>query len=100
MNRVLVAAALLLAAPAFAQETASRDHTVTVTSTVPAMAGQGPPQIYVRERVNAGTVLRGGSNLADRVVLFIHGAGTPGEVAFDVPYPGLQLDGLSGLCRL
>ena len=24
--------------------------------------------------------------LADRVVLFVHGAGTPAEVAFDVPY--------------
>jgi pimeloyl-ACP methyl ester carboxylesterase len=26
------------------------------------------------------------SNLADRVVIFIHGAGTPAEVAFDVPH--------------
>ena len=26
------------------------------------------------------------SSLADRVVLFVHGAGTPSEVAFDVPY--------------
>jgi pimeloyl-ACP methyl ester carboxylesterase len=60
------------------------DHYVPVHSTVPAMTGQ-ISEIYVRERLRAGTVLRAGS-LADRVVLFIHGAGTPAEVAFDVPY--------------
>ena len=60
------------------------DHFVTVKSTVPAIAGQ-PAQIYVRERVQAGTALRG-SVAGDRVVLFVHGAGTPAEVAFDVPY--------------
>ena len=60
------------------------DHYVRVTSTVPAIAGQAA-QIYVRERVAAGTALRGAS-FADRVVLFVHGAGTPAEVAFDVPY--------------
>jgi pimeloyl-ACP methyl ester carboxylesterase len=60
------------------------DHYVRVTSTVPSMAGQ-PAQLYVRERVAARTVLRPG-DLADRVVLFVHGAGTPAEVAFDVPY--------------
>ena len=36
-----------------------------------------------------------GAPRADRVVLFVHGAGTPAEVAFDVPYRRLQLDGLS-----
>lgn len=60
------------------------DHYVRVRSTVPSIAGQ-PAQIYVRERTKAGTVLRG-STLTDRVVLFVHGAGTPGEVAFDVPH--------------
>ena len=60
------------------------DHFVRVKSTVPAMAGE-TAQIYVRERVQAGRALRGGS-FADRVVLFVHGAGTPAEVAFDVPY--------------
>jgi len=60
------------------------DHFVQVHSTVPAIAGQ-LTQIYVREVVEAGTVLRGGP-AADRVALFIHGAGTPAEVAFDVPY--------------
>jgi pimeloyl-ACP methyl ester carboxylesterase len=60
------------------------DHFVRVKSTVPAMAGQDA-QIYVRERVQAGRALRT-SSFADRVVLFVHGAGTPAEVAFDVPY--------------
>ncbi len=60
------------------------DHYVKVRSTVPAIAGQ-PAQIYVRERVQAGAALRG-SVSGDRVALFVHGAGTPAEVAFDVPY--------------
>src|SRR2546425_1901825 len=60
------------------------DHYVRVTSTVPAIAGQ-PAQLYVRERALAGGALRA-SSLSDRVVLFVHGAGTPAEVAFDVPY--------------
>jgi len=60
------------------------DHYVRVMSTVPAIAGQ-PAQLYVRERVLAGGALRT-SSFGDRVVLFVHGAGTPAEVAFDVPY--------------
>ena len=60
------------------------DHYVRVTSTVPAMAGQ-PAQLYVRERVVAGAALRGAIS-PERVVLFVHGAGTPAEVAFDLPY--------------
>jgi pimeloyl-ACP methyl ester carboxylesterase len=59
------------------------DHYVQVHSSVPAIAGQAT-EIYVREVVEAATVLRGGP-AADRVALFIHGAGTPAEVAFDVP---------------
>jgi pimeloyl-ACP methyl ester carboxylesterase len=62
----------------------SIDHYVPVRSTVPAISGQAA-QIYVRERTKAGTALRG-APLADKVVLFIHGAGTPAEVAFDVAY--------------
>jgi len=60
------------------------DHYVRVRSAVPAMAGQ-PAQVYVRERVLAGAAVRGAIP-SDRVVLFVHGAGTPAEVAFDVPY--------------
>ncbi len=60
------------------------DHYVRVRSTVPAIAGQSA-QLYVRERVLAGAALRPAGS-ADRVVLFVHGAGTPAEVAFDVPH--------------
>ena len=60
------------------------DHYVQVRSKVPAISEQ-LTQIYFREVVEAGTALRGGP-AADRVALFIHGAGTPAEVAFDVPY--------------
>lgn len=78
--------ALCLAAPAFAddaQRLLSVDHYVRVKSTAPSIAGQ-MAQIYVRERARTGTVTRGAG--PDNVVLFIHGAGTPAEVAFDVPY--------------
>jgi pimeloyl-ACP methyl ester carboxylesterase len=60
------------------------DHYVSVHSTVPLMSGQ-IAQIYVRERLQAGMILRAAS-VTDRVVLFVHGAGTPAEVSFDVPY--------------
>lgn len=62
------------------------DHYVPVVSTAPSMKGE-TAQIYVRERTLATTSLRG-DNLAGQVVLFIHGAGTPAEVAFDAPADG------------
>ncbi len=61
----------------------SVDHYVRVTSTVPSIAGQ-VANIYVRERAKAGAA----APAADRVVLFVHGAGTPAEVAFDPSAPG------------
>lgn len=61
----------------------SLDHYVRVTSAVPSIAGQ-VANIYVRERVKTGAV----APAADRVVLFVHGAGTPAEVAFDPSAPG------------
>jgi pimeloyl-ACP methyl ester carboxylesterase len=60
------------------------DHYVRTQSTAPAMNGK-TAQIYVREVVQAGAALRN-AIAPDRVVLFVHGAGTPAEVAFDVPY--------------
>ena len=86
-KKLLVVAILLVAAVSFAEDSnqlLTVDHYVRVKSTVPSIAGQ-TTQIYVRERTKAGGALRT-SNLADRVVLFVHGAGTPAEVAFDVPY--------------
>ena len=60
------------------------DHYVRVTSKVASIAGQ-QSTVYVREKVRAGNALRGATP-PDKVVVFIHGAGTPAEVAFDVPY--------------
>lgn len=61
----------------------SVDHYVRVVSKAPSMEGQ-LAQIYVRERVLAGTALRS-RGLEGRVVVFVHGAGTPAEVSFDPP---------------
>jgi pimeloyl-ACP methyl ester carboxylesterase len=86
-TKLLLIAIFLLAPMTFAEDSEQLltvDHYVGVKSTVPSIAGQ-TAQIYVRERTKAGTTLRS-SSLADRVVLFVHGAGTPAEVAFDVPY--------------
>ncbi len=79
--------ALFLAQASFSDDGGhllSVDHYVRVRSTVPSIAGQ-TTQVYVREVVRAGTALREGA-LGDRVVLFVHGAGTPAEVSFDVPF--------------
>jgi pimeloyl-ACP methyl ester carboxylesterase len=62
----------------------SVDHYVRVNSTAPAMGGR-TAQVYAREVVLASTGLRQ-SGLGDRVILFIHGAGTPAEVSFDAGY--------------
>jgi pimeloyl-ACP methyl ester carboxylesterase len=81
-----VAALLLAASTCFADDSARLlrvDHYVRVHSAVPSISGQ-TSQIYVREVVQAGIALRGPSS--DRVALFVHGAGTPAEVSFDVPY--------------
>ena len=59
------------------------DHYVPVVSKAPSMEGE-LAQIYVRERVLAGTALRS-RGLEGRVVVFVHGAGTPAEVSFDPP---------------
>ena len=59
------------------------DHYVPVVSKAPSMEGD-LAQLYVRERVLAGTALRSRS-LEARVIIFVHGAGTPAEVAFDPP---------------
>src|SRR5690349_8525023 len=93
MHRILVASstgivlALVLSASLHGEDSQrllSIDHFVRTASTAPGMAGQ-PAQIYVRERVQAGAALRA-SSLGDRVVLFVHGAGTPSEVSFDASY--------------
>lgn len=84
---IMICASALLTHPGIAEDGEQLlmvDHYVSVRSTAPSMSGQ-IAQIYVRERLRAGTFLRAAS-LTNRVVLFIHGGGTPAEVAFDVPY--------------
>src|SRR5215510_13432432 len=82
---MLLAAAVVQPAHADDGERLLRiDHYVRVQSTVPAIAGQ-TTQIYVREVVRVATIARD-SPRADRVVLFVHGAGTPAEASFDLPY--------------
>lgn len=90
MRRMLVTPAIALAAavsmPAAQTGTLTTvEHRVAVTSAVPAIAGQAA-EIYVRERHRADLAVA--SLPADRAVLFVHGAGTPAEVAFDVPHAG------------
>jgi pimeloyl-ACP methyl ester carboxylesterase len=51
------------------------------SSTVPSIAGQRT-ELYVREVIKTGESWSGQAG----IVLFVHGAGTPAEVAFDVPY--------------
>jgi pimeloyl-ACP methyl ester carboxylesterase len=76
--------ALAAAAPPESEHVIRVDHYVPVHSAVPAIQGQ-TTAIYVREVVLPGTLARERA-LGDKVVLFIHGAGTPAEVAFDVNY--------------
>jgi pimeloyl-ACP methyl ester carboxylesterase len=61
----------------------SIDHYVPVKSMVPGFEGQ-VMQIYVRERVLPSVAVRGVP--ASGAVVFVHGAGTPAAVGFDVPY--------------
>jgi pimeloyl-ACP methyl ester carboxylesterase len=58
------------------------DHYVQVKSPAPGMNG-GDAKIYVREIAPASDST---IPAARRVVLFVHGAGTPAEVSFDVPH--------------
>jgi pimeloyl-ACP methyl ester carboxylesterase len=84
-----VTALALGAASVQAQQSPIRiDHYVPVVSTAPSMEGQ-VAQIYVRERAMPATAMRS-AGFEGKVVLFIHGAGTPAEVAFDVPVKGFS----------
>jgi pimeloyl-ACP methyl ester carboxylesterase len=86
--RVAVVAALSPDAPVAGQTSAvapplSADHYVRVVSKAPSMEDE-IAMIYMRERVLPMTTLRS-RTLDERVVLFVHGAGTPAEVSFDAP---------------
>jgi pimeloyl-ACP methyl ester carboxylesterase len=81
MIRSLTAAAALLALSALPAQAqlARSEQRVTVTSKAPGHAGK-TAQIYVRGIKAVGP--------SKGVVLFVHGAGTPAEVAFDPAAPG------------
>jgi pimeloyl-ACP methyl ester carboxylesterase len=79
-----ISCASMPGAPGAGRDTAQLtgvDHYVRVRSTAPSMNGQ-TALLYVRERIEGRALLHGSAG----VVLFVHGAGTPAEVAFDVPY--------------
>jgi pimeloyl-ACP methyl ester carboxylesterase len=57
------------------------EHYVTVKSGAPGLGG-GETRLYLREISPASSAIPAGN----RVVLFVHGSGTPGEVTFDVRY--------------
>ena len=61
------------------------DHYVHVKSTVPAHRRPAGAAVRARACRSPATASRGTIS-PDRVVLFVHGAGTPAEVAFDLPY--------------
>src|ERR1700736_181691 len=63
---LLLLAGLSITAPA--QEVQTRDHTVTVTSSVPVIAGK-KSKLYVRERALPQVM---GKGAGDKVVLFVH----------------------------
>jgi pimeloyl-ACP methyl ester carboxylesterase len=73
---LVLGASAASSAPADIERT---DHVVPVRSIAPGMAGQDAA-LYVREVRLAGPAKSRG------LVLFVHGAGTPAEVSFDVPY--------------
>jgi len=88
-RRALVAILALLAAAYVPAAADDSERLLTIDHYLRAQSAQAPagaaPLLYVRERTKAGVALRGGAS-ANRVVLFVHGAGTPAEVSFDVPY--------------
>ena len=79
----MIAAALALMASSAAGQAPrilSVDHYTDVVSVAPAAKGQ-TMRLYLRERLRAGATPD-----PNKIVLFVHGAGTPAEVSFDVPY--------------
>jgi pimeloyl-ACP methyl ester carboxylesterase len=80
----MIAAGLALMASSATGQTPARilsvDHYTDVVSTAPAAKGQ-TMRLYLRERIRAGATPD-----PNKIVLFVHGAGTPAEVSFDVPH--------------
>lgn len=69
-------------APRESADVTRTDHYVAVKSPAPGLAG-GETRLYVREVASSSA---SPIPAPERVVLFIHGSGTPAEVSFDVGY--------------
>jgi pimeloyl-ACP methyl ester carboxylesterase len=79
ISGLTAAGLVLMASSAMAQnQIGSNDHYVNVVSTAPSENGK-TVRLYLRERIK-------GTPDPGKLVLFVHGAGTPAEVSFDVPY--------------
>lgn len=76
------AAAAISASPPSDLPTEVRDYYLKVASDDPAVKGQ-TVRIYLHERATPQVIRAVAGN---HVVLFVHGAYTPAEVAFDLPY--------------
>ena len=85
LRATLFASAALFGPLTLGQNLTRTNHYVPVVSTAPAMAGE-TALLYVRQ-VSQGAITED-MDLDGKVVLFIHGAGTPAEVGFDVPVSG------------
>ena len=80
---MILAGLALAASPALAQTNPrilSVDHATNVISAAPSAQGR-TMRLYLRERIRAGA-----KPDPNKLVLFVHGAGTPAEVSFDVPH--------------
>jgi pimeloyl-ACP methyl ester carboxylesterase len=79
-SALAVAAATVTAADNAALVTIDH-HVKEKASTAPSMGGK-PGDIYVREKRAKNLPV---NSFGNKIVLFVHGAGTPAEVSFDVP---------------
>ena len=84
---VISGCAQVAVSPAENTDILMNEHFVPVVSRVSSMAGS-VSQIYLRERVRDS--VQNEDDLNDKIVIFIHGAGTPAEVAFDVSVAGFS----------
>lgn len=76
--QLLICVVLLCACNLASAQIKTTEHIISAPSLAPALPKQ-TTQLYLRE-------LKATNTKPTKAVLFIHGGGTPAEVAFDVPY--------------
>lgn len=76
--QLLICAVLLGACNLASAQIKTTEHIISAPSLAPALHKQAT-QLYLRE-------LKATNTKPTKAVLFVHGGGTPAEVAFDVPY--------------